>query len=478
MLDQAEATRGQQSVSTRAARNLATTTKTVPQVVGVGPRWLLRLLPWVPVEAGTYRVNRRKVKVVAHTPAPVMARLDGNTAHVEAQHLRALDLFRGVPETILTALAPLFVSERRAAGETVLREGERGDTLYLIAYGKVEVSTSGPHGETLRLALLADGAYFGEIALLQETPRIATVRTLTPCLFLTLDRAQFTALLEQAPQVRTQIERVAQERHALTTMANEYGEETIALIADYQGEPDIPTTFADYEEEPREYSLSVVQTIVRLHTRVTDLYNSPIDQLREQLRLTIEEIKERQEWELINNREFGLLHAAPPAMRMQARDGRPTPDALDELLALVWKQPAFFLAHPRAIAAFGRECTRRGVPPPTTTLFGSPFLTWRGVPLIPCDKLLVDGKMRPTTAAGTTDILLLRVGEREQGVVGLHQPGIGGEQMPSLCVRFMGINTKAVASYLITLYFSAAVLTDDALGVLENVQVGHYYDYP
>ena len=73
-------------------------------------------------------------------------------------------------------------------------------------------------------------------------------------------------------------------------------------------------------------------------------------------------------------------------------DGPPTPDDLDELLTKVWKEPAFFLAHPLAIAAFGRECTSRGVPPPTVSLFGSQFITWRGVPLIPSDKVGVEGE--------------------------------------------------------------------------------------
>ena len=93
-------------------------------------------------------------------------------------------------------------------------------------------------------------------------------------------------------------------------------------------------------------------------------------------------MKERQEWDLINHADFGLLGQAEPWMRVRSRTGRPTPDDLDELLARVWKKPGFFLAHPRAIAAFGRECTRRGVPPPTVNLFGSPFLTWRGVPFV------------------------------------------------------------------------------------------------
>jgi Phage capsid-like protein len=59
----------------------------------------------------------------------------------------------------------------------------------------------------------------------------------------------------------------------------------------------------------------------------------------------------------------------------------------------------------------------------------------------------------------------------------LHQIGLPGEQMPGLSVRFMGIDNYSTASYLVTLYFSAAVLTEDALGVLENVEVGNYHDY-
>jgi hypothetical protein len=78
---------------------------------------------------------------------------------------------------------------------------------------------------------------------------------------------------------------------------------------------------------------------------------------------------------------------------------------------------------------------------------------------------------------GRTKILLLRTGEKKQGVVGLFQPGVPGEVQPSLSVRFMGINQKAIASYLISLYCSLAVLTEDALGVLEDVEVGKYPEY-
>jgi hypothetical protein len=187
------------------------------------------------------------------------------------------------------------------------------------------------------------------------------------------------------------------------------------------------------------------------------------------LRLAIETIKEQQEGELINNKEYGLLSNVAKSQRISTRTGAPQPDDLDELITKVWKEPAFFLTHPLAIAAFGRECTRRGVPPPTVSLFGSQFLTWRGLPLIPSDKVPVEN--------GKTNILLLRVGAQRQGVVGLFQPGLVGEQSPGLSVRFMGIGRNAISSYLISLYCSLAVLTDDALAVLENVEVGKYHDY-
>ena len=120
-------------------------------------------------------------------------------------------------------------------------------------------------------------------------------------------------------------------------------------------------------------------------------------------------------------------------------------------------------------------------PPWCSASHGDPFritfLTWRGIPIVPCDKLHVDGKPNPSAAGGETSILLLRVGEKKQGVIGLFQPGLPGEQTPGLSVRFMGINRKALGSYLISLYCSAAVLTDDAIASLDNVEVGNYHEY-
>src|ERR1700758_327567 len=205
-------------------------------------------------------------------------------------------------------------------------------------------------------------------------------------------------------------------------------------------EEPLPETYVDYETSPRE--------------------DTP---------RTIETIKERQEFELVNSPEYGLLAQATSEQTIKTLGGAPTPDDLDALITKVWKTPSFFLTHPQGIAAFGREATFRGVPPPVVSLFGAQFITWRGIPLIPSDKVPVE--------KGKTKFILVRTGEERQGVVGLFQPGLVGEQAPGLSVRFTGINESAIARYLVTLYRSLAVLTDDALAVLDDVAVDQFHEY-
>jgi len=242
---------------------------------------------------------------------------------------------------------------------------------------------------------------------------------------------------------------------------------------------EIPEGYVQYQPKPREYTLNSISTIINVDTAIEDVYSSPYDQTKEQLHLAIESLRERQESQLINNDDYGLLKNVPDSQRIRPgnKAGSPMPDDLDELLSKVWKEPAFFLAHPRAVAAFQRECTRRGVPPATTSLFGGSFILWRGIPIIPTDKLFVDGLKNPKSKGGKTNILLVRTGESKRGVIGLYQTGLQNEQGRGLSVRFRGVDNKGLASYLLSLYCSAAILSDDAIAVLEDVEVGNYYDY-
>lgn len=256
------------------------------------------------------------------------------------------------------------------------------------------------------------------------------------------------------------------------------GETPLDVLCSVEKKSDIiPQGYVEYEENPRELQLASISTIINVNTAVADVYGSPYDQVKEQLDLAIESLRERQESQLINNDDYGLLKNVPDSQRIQTRNGAPTPDDLDELITKVWKEPSFFLAHPRAIAAFERECTKRGVPPVTVNIAGGTFIAWRGIPIIPTDKLLVDGLKNPKSKSGKTNILLVRTGEAKRGVIGLFQRNLKNEQSRGLSVRFRGIDDKGVASYLLSLYCSAAILSDDAIAVLEDVEVGEYYDY-
>ncbi len=255
------------------------------------------------------------------------------------------------------------------------------------------------------------------------------------------------------------------------------GEKQLDVLCSQTNQEDIPEGFIDYEPNPREYVLSAISSIIKIETRVSDIYSKPYDQIKEQLRLGMESIKEKQETLIVNSEDYGLLHNIDASQRLHSRTGSPTPDDMDELIARVWKEPSFFLAHPAAIAAFGRECTRRGVPPVAVHLHGAPFLTWRGIPIVPCDKLLVDGKKKNRGSKGKTNILLIRSGERNQGIIGLYQTGLPGEQSKGLSVRFMGIDNQGIGRYLLSIYCSVAILAEDAIAVLEDIEVGNYYEY-
>ena len=451
----------QTSLGTAAARNLATTTKTPPQMQGITNRWVQRILPWVEVKGGTYRVNRRVAYAVGDGRVAVMQ--TGERVSIVPGDLGEFPALRGYDDAdVLAALAERFTQREVAAGAVVVTAGDPMGQVFVLAHGRLARAAKNRYDEHKTLGVLADGDYFGAGAL--TDPGAAwdmTVTAETACILLVLARSDFAAVAEQSGSLRDHL----REFTALASKPRTRGgEAALSLTAGHTGEPVLPSTFVDYEGSPREYELQVAQTVLRVHTRVADLFNEPMNQLEHQLRLTVEELRERQEHELINNPEFGLLHNVDYAQRVQPADGPPSPDDLDELLCRR-RDSRFFLAHPRAIAAFGRECSRRGLYPATVPMGERMVPAWRGVPILPCPVI-------PISEHNTSSILVLRTGEDNQGVVGLRQTGLPDEYEPGLNVRFMGIDEKAVMSYLVSAYFSAAVLVPDAIGMLENAELG------
>ena len=451
------------SLGTTAARNLATTTKTPPQMQGITNRWVQRVLPWVEVKGGTYRVNRRLAFAVGDGRVDVIQ--TGDQARIIPEELTELPPLRTYDDPdMLRALAGRFSQREVPAGTTIVQAGAPVDGIYVVAHGRLSMTAPTQYGEHKKLGVLADGAHFGERAMTEPDPAWdMTVTAETGCVLLILDRGDFAQIAQQSGSLRDHLSRF---RTLAGKPLTKGGEAAIALAAGHPGEhePVLPSTFVDYEAEPREYELQVAQTVLRIHTRVADLYNEPMNQLEHQLKLTVAELRERQESELINNPDFGLLHNVDYAQRIQPHDGPPTPDDLDELLCRR-RDSKVFLAHPRAIAAFGRECSKRGLYPMTTQMGDKQVPAWRGVPILPCPVI-------PVTEHNTSSILVLRTGEDNQGVVALRHTGLPDEYEPGLNVRFMGIDEKAVLSYLVSAYFSAAVLVPDAIGMLENAELG------
>jgi hypothetical protein len=249
------------------------------------------------------------------------------------------------------------------------------------------------------------------------------------------------------------------------TIGEDRGREIpVDIVAGRAGEHLVPNAFVDYDPEPPEHELHAAQTILRVHIRVADLYNGPFNQVEQQILLIIQALRERQEHELVNNPEIGLLHVVADDHRRRARGRESLLDDLDELLGRR-RNPHLMLAHPKAIVALGQECTRRGLTVSFTDVEGHRVPAWRGVPVFPCPKL-------PISESDTTSVIVLRTGSDDQGVVGLHQTGLPDEWEPGLNVRFMGIDRAGIIHYLISAYYGLDVPVPDALGVLEHIPLG------
>ena len=451
----------QSSLGTAAARNLATTTKTPPQMQGITNRWVQKVLPWVDVKGGTFRVNRRVSYAVGDGRVEVMQTAD--RVSIVPAELGEFPALRGYDDAdVLSALVGRFAQVQIEAGTVVVQAGAPISSVLVVAHGRLVRSATNAYGEQKATGVIADGGFFGSSGL--TNPQAVwdeTITAQTACTLLSLDRAQFDAVAEQSASLQDHLRGYAVTAEKPKSRG---GEAALAMASGHSGEHVLPSTFVDYEGSPREYELQVAQTVLRVHSRVADLFNEPMNQIEHQLKLTIAELRERQEHELINNRDFGLLHNVDYSQRLQPISGPPTPDDLDELLCRR-RDSKVFLAHPRAIAAFGRECNKRGLYPSSVALGERTVPAWRGVPILPCPVI-------PISEHNTSSILVLRTGQDNQGVVGLHQTGIPDEHEPGLNVRFMGIDEKAVISYLVSTYFSAAVLVPDAIGMLENAELG------
>ena len=187
------------SLSIRAARNLATTTKTIPQMTAISPRWLLKMLPWVNVEAGTYRVNRKKII----TPKDRKINIDIGDEQVKLRpdQLSELASFFDLDETLTKKLIARFEIDKFDVGQEPISIGEN-ISFFIIAKGKVEIFTTGSAGQKIVLKVLSEGHFFGDLSLGGDLLGHVYAKTMSPCVLLSMKSEQLRKIMETDPNIK------------------------------------------------------------------------------------------------------------------------------------------------------------------------------------------------------------------------------------------------------------------------------------
>lgn len=138
--------------------------------------------------------------------------------------LRTVPIFAEVPETDLEKLASLATRKRYPKDSVVFFENEAGDTLFMIAEGRVKVTILGDDGREIILSVLGQGEFFGDMALLDNEPRSATAIAAEDCELVSLSRADFEGVLSQNPRIMLSLIKVLTARlrhanHQISTLA-------------------------------------------------------------------------------------------------------------------------------------------------------------------------------------------------------------------------------------------------------------------
>lgn len=196
------------------------------------------------VQGGTYRVNRRLTYAVGDGRITFVK--TGDRVEVIPAELGELPALRSYEDQeVLAELAQRCRQREFGPGEVIASFGSQSDEVYLLAHGRVEKVGTGPYGDDQVLGVLADGAYFGDQALLDgDAIWEYTARADTACTVLILPRQEVEQVAERADTLR---EHLQQLRAIPEQRTNKYGEKEVDLAAGHAGEPDIPHTFVDYD---------------------------------------------------------------------------------------------------------------------------------------------------------------------------------------------------------------------------------------
>lgn len=271
-----------------------------------------------------------------------------------------------------------------------------------------------------------------------------SVKAITPCTVLALPQAVFEDLISGSPALHAHVERYKEMRRAPQDKA---GQAAIKLSAATPARSRYPgPTPMTGTPLPREYELSLAQTILHVHSRVGDLFNDPWTSSRSSCAYGPRPARDAGARELINNRDFGLLHAAEYKQRINTRTGPPTPDDMDEILLCRRRDntKCFWLTRGGDSAAFRQECTKWRIDPEIVEFEGSRVAAWRGTP---SSRSTRSRSPRGAPPRSWRCALVSR-SRASSACSATSSP----TSVSRLSVRKMGINDKAIGSYLVSTY--------------------------
>ena len=435
------------------------------QIPFSSPNWLLKMLPWVNMSSSVYKVSsinfeektsQQRLTIPKNTNIITAA-----DSYFLSDLLRCVSLFKPLPEELIQEIIKSVYQKNVKAGDIIVKQGDIGKAFYIIINGQYNVTNKTIDDKETILNSLTSGDYFGEMALLKEIPRQATITATTKGSLLVLNKETFEKIVSDS-QLKKQLEEIFEVRKKeLATIKQP--NENLSFLAQFE-EPPYPDNYPNFIENSTENQLDIIQATITLNTKNNDENYS--QQLDEQLEIVAKKMEDREEWEIINNKKYGLLNNISAAMSCDAQLKPLTPDNFDDLLSLVWNKPSFFLANPKAIAVFAKECTHNSIVLETVEMFGASFITWRGVPIIPSNNMVVNNN----SGIQSTSILLMRIGEKEKGVVGLYKGNSNLYKTSNLTIEpIVDANEDIISKYKITRHFSVFILALDAIAVLRNV---------
>lgn len=164
-------------------------------------------------EAHLLKISRDRLFKIMDAFPVVKQRLDAK--YIEralATHLACIGIFSGLSKSFLDELKGKVSLRTYQKDEVVFKQGDRADAFYLIRYGFVKVAVSDDKGGEKVVSYLNEGSYFGEIALLSNEKRSATISALNRVEIIEITKKDFDEILAYQPAVRTAMEKISQQR--------------------------------------------------------------------------------------------------------------------------------------------------------------------------------------------------------------------------------------------------------------------------